>query len=111
MLLGIDAGELKSGCEFPSYENRRGASYHLGHACAREHVGLAVQDAAVCLRERPILSFLTNHDNNSTPPFVYYLALREVIAISKSLVASILMISLLVLHLVEADQNMLNLML
>jgi len=33
---------------------RRGASYHLGHACAREHVGLAVQDAAVCLQERPV---------------------------------------------------------
>ncbi|KAG6774717.1 hypothetical protein POTOM_022083 [Populus tomentosa] len=36
---------------------------------------------------------------------------KIVIAISKSLVASILMISLIVLHLVEADQNMLNLML
>ncbi|KAL3603339.1 hypothetical protein D5086_004198 [Populus alba] len=32
---------------------RQGASYHRGHACAREHVGLVVQDAAVFLQEQP----------------------------------------------------------
>jgi len=33
---------------------RQGASYHRGHACAREHVGLVVQDAAVFLQEQPV---------------------------------------------------------
>uniref|UniRef100_A0A6N2LCJ3 C3H1-type domain-containing protein n=1 Tax=Salix viminalis TaxID=40686 RepID=A0A6N2LCJ3_SALVM len=32
---------------------RRGASYHPGLACAIEHVGPAVQDAAVFLPEQP----------------------------------------------------------
>ncbi|KAG6785679.1 hypothetical protein POTOM_007255 [Populus tomentosa] len=53
---------------------RQGASYHRGHACAREHVGLVVQDAAVFLQEQPLL------------------------------IASLL-VSLLVLHLAEADQK------
>ncbi|KAF9683138.1 hypothetical protein SADUNF_Sadunf05G0180900 [Salix dunnii] len=39
---------------------RRGASYPLGLDCAIEHVGLAVQDAAVFLQEQPrlFLAFL-----------------------------------------------------
>ncbi|KAF9686725.1 hypothetical protein SADUNF_Sadunf02G0019300 [Salix dunnii] len=34
---------------------RQGASYHRGHACAREHAGAVVQDAAVFLQEQPLL--------------------------------------------------------